>query len=306
MNHLRNTSPGSKVFNVFLYVFLVLISFIFFYPVWQTFVVSFSHPEYVRSLGLKLWPPQWSLDSYALLFENSMLLVGLSNTLFRTVLGTSLMIVVTFLGGYVLTKKKMPFHGAMLVYIMIPMFFSGGLIPSYINVKNLGLMNNLWLFVISGATSTWYLLLTRNFIQTLPESLEESAMIDGAHPLRIVFRIIMPLCLPIIAVLALWGAVGHWNSWYDALLYAPQRAKMVLALVVRKIVIENDDTMITGAAASSADLGVSGVMTGEGVLISPESLKAAAIFFSIAPIMALYPFLQKYFVKGILVGSVKG
>jgi len=300
MIYAKNKTPGNIIFHIVLYLIMALLCVAFIYPMWHQFVLSFSAPEYARTIGLKIWPPEWSLESYKmLLFEHDLIYVGYRNTLFRTVLGTAVMVATTFLGGYVLTKKKMPLRGFLLAYIMIPMFFSGGLIPSYINVRNLGLMNNLWLFVMTGATSTWYLLLTRNFINTIPESLEESAMIDGAKPLTIVFKIIMPLCAPIIAVLALWSAVAQWNAWFDAFMYCAERNKIVLQLIVRRLVIDSDDTLL-GTAREG------GVLTQATASFTPETVKSAVIFISVAPILAVYPFLQKYFVKGILVGSIKG
>lgn len=292
---IYNKTLGDKIFDVFLYIILAVLCVLFLYPIWQTFVLSFSSASYARSLGPKIWPDQWLLDSYKVIFSDDLIGLGYRNTLFRASLGTVVMVITTYLGGYVLTKKKMPFHGLLLVFIMIPMFFQGGLIPSYINIKNLNLLNNLWLFVMTGATSTWYLLLTRNFINTIPESLEESAMIDGAHPLVIVFKIMMPLCAPIIAVLALWSAVGQWNAWFDALMYCNTKDKLVLSLIVRRIVIDQDESLIGGGAIITAVQAH-----------TPETIKAATIFASVLPIICLYPFLQKYFVKGILVGSVKG
>ena len=295
MKRKIGSSLGSRIFDVLLYAFLVLLCLLFIYPVWETFVVSFSEADYARSLGLKLWPPRITVDSYRILLSNDLIFTGYKNTIFRTTLGTLVMVVVTFLGGYVLTKRRMPFHSILLIYIMIPMFFQGGLIPTYITIRNLGLLDTLWLFVISGATSTWYLLLTRNYVNQIPSSLVESAMIDGAHPMVIVFKIMLPWCTPLIAVLALYSAVAQWNSWFDALLYCNKRDKLVLALVVRRLVIDTDENLLPGGSLVHAT-----------PTHTPETLKAAAIFISILPIMCVYPFLQKYFVKGILVGSIKG
>jgi putative aldouronate transport system permease protein len=180
--------------------------------------------------------------------------------------------------------------------ILFTMFFGGGLIPSYLLMKNLNLLDSLWALILPSATSAWNLIIARNFISSLPESLEEAAYVDGAHPLTVIFKIMLPLSMPIIAVLALWSAVGHWNAWFDAMIYVRDRDKMVLQLILRQIIISNSNEMV----GSGNLLNVTTAET------TPETVKAATIIVTIAPIIFAYPFLQKYFVKGIMVGAIKG
>ncbi len=288
-------TAGDIVFEVFLYSSMVMLVVLFLYPVWDTLVVSFSSPENVRRLGFRLIPDFITFSSYREVFKDDIIIIGYMNTLIRVTAGTVLTVLTTYCGGYALTKKSLPFRKTILLFILFTMFFNGGLIPTYMQIKNLGLIGSRWALILPMLTSAWNLIIARNFIRTIPQSLEESAFIDGAHPLTVVFRIMMPLSMPIIAVLALWTAVAHWNSWFDALIYVRSRDKMVLQLMLRRILIDQDEELIKN--------GVLTLMTDE---TSPETVKAATVVVSTAPIIFFYPFLQRYFVKGVLVGSVKG
>lgn len=291
-----NKSPGEKIFDVFNYAFFIILSFLFLYPFWETLVTSFSKPSFAISLGFKFYPEGGiSLESYMEVFKSDLFYIGYGNTLFRVIIATLLTVFVNYFGAYSLSKKKLPFRSSITIFFLIPMFFGGGLIPSYILINNLGLMGSRWALILPGLASTWNLILARNFIATLPDSLEESAFIDGAHPLTVLLKIMIPLSMPIIAVLALWTAVGHWNAWFDAMIYVRSREKMVLQLVLRRILIDNSDELMKR-----------GVLTRTTAQTTPETVKAATIMISIIPIILFYPFLQKYFVKGILVGSLKG
>jgi putative aldouronate transport system permease protein len=183
----------------------------------------------------------------------------------------------------------------ILLFITFTMFFSGGLIPSYLNMRNLNLINSRWALILPGLTSAWNLIVARNFIASLPDSLEEAAFVDGAHPLTVVFTIMLPISMPIIAVLALWTAVGHWNAWFDANIYVRDPNKMVLQLTLRRILVEG-----------SLDVMGGDVLNASSATTTPETVKAATIIVSIVPIILFYPFLQKHFVKGVMVGSIKG
>lgn len=288
-------TAGDILFETILYIIMVSLVILFLYPVWHTLVVSFSSPEAVRRLGLQLFPDGATLSSYREVFKNDIIAIGYMNTLFRTAVGTILTVLVTYCAGYALTKKTLPFRRTILLFILFTMFFNGGMIPTYLQIKNLGLLESRWALIFPMLTSAWNLIIARNFINTIPQSLEESAFIDGAHPLTVIFRIMMPLSMPIIAVLALWTAVGHWNAWFDALIYVRARDKIVLQLVLRKILIDQDEELIKN--------GILTLMSDE---TSPETVKAATVIVSTAPIVLFYPFLQRYFVKGVLIGSVKG
>ena len=215
------------------------------------------------------------------------------NSVKRVAIGTSLSVAVTLCGGYVLAKKSLPFRNVILVIVLIPMFFSGGLVPTYLLMKDLKLTGSFWALILPTLTSTWNMLIARNFLMTVPSSLEEAAVIDGADPMRILTKIYLPLSKPIIAVLALWSAIGHWNAWFDAMIYTPAKDQMVLAYLLRKILIDTDTKILSGLATSSS-------------ATTPTTVKAATIVVAVIPITLLYPLLQKHFIKGINIGAVKG
>ena len=202
---------------------------------------------------------------------------------------------VTFCAAAALAQRNLPGRKFVQTVMIITMFFSGGLIPTYLLVNSLGMLNSYWALIIPGLTSCWYIMLTRNFIQSLPSSFAESALIDGAHPITITFKIIFPLSMPIIAVLLLWFGVGHWNSYFDAMIYNREAKYVVLQQLLRRILID-----------SSVDEFARNALRDQTALTTPQTVKAATIIISIVPIVCVYPFLQKYFVKGILLGGLKG
>jgi putative aldouronate transport system permease protein len=292
----RMNSPLDKVFNAFNYILMFMLMIIFVYPFWSTMVMSFSDPKFSGVMGIKLYPVNGiSLNSYKSVFTDNIIYIGYMNTLFRTLIGTILTVLITYCGAYSLTKKQLPFRKTITLIILFTMFFSGGLVPSYLLIKQLGLVGSRWSLIVPGLTSAWSLLIARNFISSLPEAIEESAIIDGAGRLTVISRILMPLSMPIIAVLALWTAVGHWNAWFDAMIYISDRDKMVLQLVLRRILIDSDPQILSD-----------GALTRTTAETTPETVKAATVIVSILPIILFYPILQKYFVKGVLVGSLKG
>lgn len=293
---LGTNTVASVTFDLANYVLMVVLSFLFLYPFWDTLVLSFSSQQAAQTLGVRFWPSEWSLGSYREVFRSRILGIAYLNTIFRTVVGTTLSVIVTYCGAYGLSKKQLPGRNFLMTMVIITMFFSGGLIPRYIIVRSLGLVGTRWALVLPVLTTAWYLIIARNFISTIPASLEEAAIIDGAHPLEIAFRIMLPLSLPIISVLILWIAVWHWNEWFDALIFVPQRSKTVLQLLLRRILIEQTAEQVFTSEAGAQSRPES----------TPETLRAAAIFVSIGPILLLYPFLQKYFVKGVIIGSLKG
>jgi len=291
-----NKTTGDRVFDVINAVIMILLAITFIYPFWDTLVISFADKKTVSSYGLHLFP-QWPpiFESYAEILTRGKMITAFKNSVFRTVTGTIIMLYVTFTGAYVLSKRDMPFNKTITFVILFTMFFSGGLIPYYLLIKNLGLMDSMFVLILPTATSAWYLLLTRNFINTLPASIEESALIDGAGVMTVIFRILLPMSTPIIAVLALWSAVGHWNAWFDAFIYINSNDKVVLQLLLRRILIENSDELLSELPNN--------IRPPE---FTPDSLKATTIIIALIPIACVYPFLQKYFVKGIHVGAIKG
>lgn len=290
---MRTHSAAGRIFDAANYLLMTLLALLFIYPFWDTVVLSLSTPTEATGLGLRLLPRPPVLDAYVTVFKSDVVFIGYANTLFRTITGTLLTLAVTYLGAYALAKRALPFRNAITLFILFTMFFSGGLVASYLNMKSLGLVGSRLALIIPGCTGAWSLIVARNFLMSLPQELEDAAYVDGAHPLTMVFRVMLPLSAPILAVLALWSAVGHWNAWFDALIYVTARQKMVLQLVLRKILMEQTDEMLENM-----------IMTTQ--VTTPETIKAATIVVSVAPIVAVYPFLQKYFVKGLLIGSLKG
>jgi len=205
--------------------------------------------------------------------------------------GTLLSLVFMCMAAYPLSRKHLPHRGFYTTFIIITMFFSGGLIPTYLLIKSLGLINSVWVYIIPGLVNTFNLIILRNFFMGIPSELEDSAKIDGANEIRILAQIIIPLSAPVLATLALWGAVAHWNNWFDAMLYMQDKTKITLQLLLRRLVIANMADPMMPVPTEEED---------------PAMVKAAVTMFTALPILLVYPFLQKYFVKGVMVGSIKG
>ncbi|WP_172251323.1 carbohydrate ABC transporter permease [Saccharibacillus deserti] len=291
---IKHRSWSDRIYVTFAYTVLVLLCVSIIVPMMQVLTVSVSPVEVINSYGFHLFPTKFDFSGYQEVFRKSIIWTAYGNTIIRTVLGTALTVILTFMGAYPLSKKSLPHRPFWTALIVFTMFFSGGLIPSYMLIKNLGLMNSVWALVLPGVVSVFLLLIVRNFIAALPESLEESAKIDGAGELYILWKIIMPLSMPILATVSLYSAVGHWNAWFDSMLYIQDEHKQVLQLILRRIVID-------GTLDPS-----SGVTDSMDKPVNTESMKMATLVVSILPIICIYPFLQKYFVKGTMLGSVKG
>jgi len=262
-------------------------------PFWTMLVDSFSTPAFFLKAQVKLWPLEASLEAYREVFRNEIIATAYANTVFRAVLGCLLTVSTCFAAAYTLSRKGLPFRRTLTALMVFTMFFGGGLIPTYLWYKNLGLINNRLVLILPSMAVAYYILIMRNFLQALPVELEESAFIDGASPYRVFASIVVPVSTPVLATVALWSAVFHWNEWFGALIYTPKRSLIVLQLLLRRILIENQ-------ASAMMDLP-------DGAQKLPEeTVKAATMFVTIGPIILVYPFLQKYFVKGIMTGSVKG
>ncbi|MBO9607716.1 MAG: carbohydrate ABC transporter permease [Paenibacillaceae bacterium] len=288
----------TTLFDGINYVFMLLLTLSILYPFYNLLVTSFSLPNDILTQKLQLWPKHFTFDSYRIVFSNDDVAHGYVNTIIRTVFGTTLSIVVTLCAAYALSQRGMPLRGAITVYFLFTMFFSGGLIPTYLWIRDLGLVNSRLSLILPGVLGVFNLVVMRNYIQgSIDKSLEESAAMDGAGPIRILAQIIAPLCKPVLATIALWTMVGHWNAWFDAMIYINDPDKQVLQMLLRKIMFNYDDGAI-GTAKAMLGLQVNDV--------NPNTLKAAFIFVTIGPIIFVYPFLQRYFVKGIMIGALKG
>lgn len=289
-------SIGETTFNVFNILFMLFMIVITLYPFVYVFMASISDSMRLLShTGVLLKPLGFTMNAYTMVFRNPNILTGFHNTLFIVTVGTVSNLFVTCLGAYVLSRKGVPWTRPIMLIIVFTMFFSGGLIPTYLLVNNwLGLGNSLAALIIPGLVSTWNLIILRTSFQSIPESLIESARIDGAQDFTILFRIVVPLSMPVIAVMILFYSVGHWNSWFGAMIYLRDRSLFPLQLVLREILIQNSAQFLA-SDASSGDLEAIG-----------ESVKYATIIIATLPILLVYPFLQKYFVKGVMIGSIKG
>jgi putative aldouronate transport system permease protein len=291
-------SLWSHLFDCANYAFLGLLALSMVYPFFVVFSTSVAPNTEVYEIGTKLWPDHPTLDAYRMVLEEGYLATGYRNTILRTLIGTALSTLLTFTLGYALAKRDLPYRTGITLYFTFTMFFSGGLIPTYLLIKSLGLVNSFWVYIIPGLYSFWNAALMRNYIMSIPVDLSEAALVDGANPVTIMWRVMMPVCVPIIATIALFNAVGHWNAWFDCQVYISSRSKMVLQMLVRKIVIQSQLQEVVPS--------INVMMANQSALYTPASIEAATILLTIGPIVIAYPFVQKYFVKGIMVGSLKG
>ena len=292
---LNKKSLGDKLFDGFNFFILGVLCISIIFPFWQQIVISLSPPEEAAKIGLHIFTTKPTLDSYSRIFLTDDIKYGYIWTTLRTVLSLVLSVSVTAMLAYPLSKKNFVFRKLWMNMVVFTMFFSGGLIPTFLLVKELHLLNTIWALVLPGLCSAWNIIIIRNFFSSLPDELEESAKIDGANEARIFFTIILPLSKPIIATVSLWTMVGNWNSWFDAMIYMTDGKIKVLQIVLKR--------MLDEATAMNTE-GID--QTTVGVLFTPESIKAATLMAVVIPILSVYPFLQKYFVKGIMIGAVKG
>lgn len=278
--------------NIILLAFVAIITVV---PFLYVVSMSFTSDTALGSIGVKLIPAELSLTAYKYLFQNpNSLLQAYGVTIFVTVMGTFLSTMLTIFFAYPLSKKNLPGRKGIMLYILFSMMFSGGIIPFYLVVRGIGLGNSIWALILPSCWSSWNMILMRNFFNAVPDSLEESAKLDGANDIQVLFKIVIPLSKSIIATIALFFAVGFWNSWYNALLFIDDSAKQPLMMFLKKIMeTKNVGSSLIGSS-SVADLPAS------------ESLRMATVVVCTLPILCSYPFVQKYFVKGVMVGSVKG
>lgn len=295
MYKLKDTKQD-KLFVVLNYVFLSIVALLVLYPLLFVVSASFSNPQYVISGEMWLWPKEFTVDAYEKVFKNKEIINGFINTLKYTVVGTALNVVMTILAAYPLSRKDLKGRNFLMAFIVFTMFFSGGLIPTYLLIRDLNMLNTFWVMIIPNAVAVWNIIIMRTFFQGIPAELEESAKIDGSGNFRILWSIVLPLSFPVIAVMVLFYSVGHWNSYFQALIYLQDEDKFPLQLILRQILIQGQtDDMIKGTSESFL-----------AQQLSVEGLKYAVLIVANLPMLMLYPFLQKYFVKGVMIGSLKG
>lgn len=289
-------SRTDKIFDFFLYVISTIIVIVMLYPMYFIVIASFSNPADVSAGNIVLWPKGITFKGYKQLMEYSQLWVGYRNTILYAVCGTLISLVVNVPTAYALSRKDLCGRKVLTIFYLIPMFFTGGLIPTYLIVKDFGLLDNFWVMVFPFSVITYYIIVARTFFNnSIPDDLWEAAQIDGCGNLGFFFQIVIPLSKAVLAVIALWTAVGQWNSYFNALIYLRSPELQPLQLVLRNILISNQtiSSMSTGAAAVEAKQ-------------MADLIKYAIIVISSAPIMCMYPLVQKYFNQGVMLGSLKG
>ena len=295
--HLRRKSVGDVIFDACNYLILAAFSVTILYPYWYVLLLSLADAENASSLGLRLWNSGWSLHSYEFaLSKYGNVVRAYGNSMFRTVVGTSLGLVFTLLAAYPLSKKNLPGRSVVTIYILITMFFSGGIVPEFLLVRNLGLFNTRWALILPRLAVGFYIIIARNFLMTIDDAYEESAFMDGANYFQVLVRIIMPLAKPLLATIALWLAVLHWNEWFQAMIYTRDESKIVLQLLVRRMI---QDLFFIDEAVRQ-------FQTAREATLPSQSVRAAITVLTIGPIVLVYPFLQRHFIKGVFAGSLKG
>lgn len=290
-------SLGDRVFNVVNYVLLSLICIVVLYPLLFVLCASVSNPETVLRGEMWLIPKEFNLDSYTKIFQNKDILMGYGNTILYTAMGTALNLVMTVCAAYPLSRKDFAGRGLITGLIVFTMFFSGGLIPTYLLIKNLNMLDTFWVMIIPNAVSVWNIIIMRTFFQqSIPGEIQEAAMIDGSSHFQTLFRVVLPLSMPIIAVMVLFYAVGHWNAYFNALIYLSSKDKFPLQLILRELLVQSDSGDFIKLTSEA----------GVRLKMSMEGLKYAVLVVANLPMLILYPFLQRYFVKGIMIGALKG
>ncbi|MEC0307039.1 carbohydrate ABC transporter permease [Paenibacillus lautus] len=286
-------SKGEKWFSDINHFALACFGLLALAPFIHILAQSFSSYRAIVSGEVSFLPVEWTTEAYVKVFNDPGFVQSFLVSVQRTVVGTIISVVMTMLLAYPLSRYYIKGRGPIMFLIVFTMLFSGGMIPTYLVIKELHLMNTFWAYVIPGAVNAFHVVIMKNFFQSIPNELEESARIDGSSNLGILFRIVVPLSMPVIATIALFNAVGQWNSFFDAVMYVTDSSLKPLQIYLRELVMSGQSNINTTDSL-------------ERQLLAVESLKAAALIASTLPILLVYPFLQKYFVKGIMIGSVKG
>ncbi len=294
---VQRRTVGKTVFDIINFIVLVGIAFACIMPLWHVLMASFSDPTMLaRNEGVIWWPGQpATLKGYELVFQNKNITSGYANTILYVTTSTVLGVLLTAIAGYVLSRKGVKWKNIIMFLITFTMMFNGGLVPTYMVIRDLGWINSRLAVIVPTCMSVFNIVIMRTSIQAIPDSLEESAKLDGAGHMTILFKIILPLVKATTAVLVLFYAVQHWNSWFNAMIYLQKRDLYPLQLILREILVENDISQITSSAEATDTLN----------LYKPL-VQYCTVIVATAPILVIYPFVQKYFVTGVMIGSLKG
>lgn len=295
----KHQSKGDKVYFAVVYIMIFLAIVITLFPLYFILIASFSSPNDVMLGKVVLVPSNPTLKAYDQVFRNQNIWMAYGNTIVYTLVGTAFSLAATLTAAFVFSRRGLIGSRACMLLIIFTMYFSGGLIPTYFNIRNLGMLDTIWALVIPGMINGYNLIIARTFMQgSIPDALDEAAKLDGCSPIRYFVEIVIPLSAPIIGVLCLYSVVAQWNSYYDALIYMTKREKYPLQMILREILVQSTVNVESMDASSMEDAFE--------FLNLAESLKYALIIIASVPMLILYPFLQKFFVKGVMIGSVKG
>lgn len=284
-----------------IYVILTVLVFVTFYPFWNSLVISFNSGQDTALGGITFWPREFTLENYAVVFQDKRLVNAFIISILRTVIGTAMSVFVTAMLAYGLSKKQLIGRKYFMIFCLLTMFFSGGLIPSFILIRGLGLYNSFWVMIIPTLVLVWYMIIFRTFFQQLPAELEESAQIDGASTWGIFFRIALPLSIPVIAAISLFTAIFHWNDWFLPTIYLTNDKLIPIQTLLQRILNANTATQAMANLDAGSAAHFSKMMTS----FTGKSLSMAIMMVATIPIILVYPFVQKHFVKGVLIGSLK-
>lgn len=290
MKNRRKLNRTFNAYDVIIVVVLVCVAVLTIYPLWHELCLSLSTTILAMRGGLFFWPRGFNLEAYKMLLSGAYIWQAYYNTIFITVVGTTLGLLLSSMLAYALTKTQVPGNKIFVNIVLFTMLFNGGIIPTFLVVKDLGLIDSLWSVILLNAVSAYNVFVMRSFFRAMPEELEESAYLDGCTPIGIFFRIILPLSKPVMATVGIWIAVTHWNDFMGPVMYLNSTSKQTLALLLRNIIQGQDMLKAMGEMVTS----------------STDTVIASTIMVSLVPIVSVYPFLQKYFVKGVMIGSVKG
>ncbi|MCL6459935.1 MAG: carbohydrate ABC transporter permease [Gorillibacterium sp.] len=292
------TGISEHIFDAMLYIFLALIFLATFYPFWNILVISLNDATDTLRGNLYLWPRVFTIESYITIFRNPEIWTAIRVTALRTIIGSTLSIFCISMLAYSLSKRNLLARRFFSFFFVFTMYFGGGLIPTYMVIKSVGLIDSFWVFIFPGLIGVFLMILVRTFIEQIPAEIEESSRIDGANDLQIFFRIVMPLCVPILATIGLFLAIGHWNAWYDSYVYTYKSDLKTLQAVLVKILNQYQ----TGGMMSEAQ---QLAQSSKRIPVSSESIRMAVTMVATLPIVMVYPFVKKYFIKGIMMGAIK-
>lgn len=287
---MHRTSLAGKIFDTSNLLFLTVVAIVTVYPFWDTLVVSVIPLEEYLSSSIHLFPKSVTFEAYAYLFSMKELWTSYGVTLFVTVVGTALNMALTVMAAYALSKPQLKGHRFIMFLFVFTMMFSGGIIPTYLVVKNLGMMNTVWALIIPSAINTYNLIIMKNFFSTLPEGLIDAARIDGCNDMTVLVKIVIPLSMPAISTITLFYAVSRWNEFFNAIFFISDKNLWPLQLFLRSMLFENESSYSGG---------------GDSLFLLGPSIKMATVMAASIPVMLIYPFFQKYFINGVLIGGVK-